>query len=33
MLEEEIVGLRNIFKIMDVDGSGIIIFEELKLGF
>lgn len=32
MSEEEIAGLRNIFKIMDVDGSGTITFEELKLG-
>ncbi|XP_024357118.1 calcium-dependent protein kinase 26 isoform X2 [Physcomitrium patens] len=32
MSEEEIAGLRNIFKIMDVDGSGTITFEELKQG-
>ncbi|KAG0554608.1 hypothetical protein KC19_12G104700 [Ceratodon purpureus] len=32
MSEEEIAGLHNIFKIMDVDGSGTITFEELKLG-
>jgi len=32
MSEEEIAGLHNIFKIMDVDGSGTITFEELKIG-
>lgn len=30
--EEEITGLKEAFKMMDVDGSGTITFEELKAG-
>ena len=32
MLEDEIVGLREMFKMLDVDNSGTITFEELKEG-
>ena len=32
MSEEEIAGLREMFKMMDTDGSGAITFEELKEG-
>lgn len=32
MSEEEIAGLREMFKMMDADGSGAITFEELKEG-
>lgn len=32
MSEEEIAGLKELFKMMDVDGSGTITFEELKTG-
>lgn len=30
--EEEIAGLREVFKIIDTDNSGHITFEELKAG-
>lgn len=32
LLEEEIVGLKQTFKMIDADGSGSITFEELKVG-
>jgi calcium-dependent protein kinase len=31
--EEEIMGLKEMFKNMDTDNSGTITFEELKSGF
>lgn len=30
--EEEIAGLKEMFKMIDIDGSGHITFEELKVG-
>ena len=30
--EEEIAGLKEIFKMMDADNSGAITFDELKVG-
>ena len=32
MSEEEIAGLKEIFKMIDTDNSGQITFEELKVG-
>lgn len=32
MSEEEIAGLREMFKMIDTDNSGYITFEELKAG-
>lgn len=32
MTEEEIGGLKELFKMIDTDGSGTITFEELKEG-